>query len=316
MDSETDMVRNGRILPLGRRLWIYQAERFPLLSHGLLVTITAAGSLGFSAQARGQMAWPGWPALAAAAFCALGFFFQLRVADEYKDFRDDQAHRPYRPVPRGLIRLEELALLAVAVAGVQMGLTLWLSPALLPFLLAVWAYMAAMRWEFGLHRWLRARPWAYLTSHMAVVPLIVLFLTAWDWRLTGSNAPTGLSWFLALGFFNGVIFEVGRKVRAPADEEAGVETYTSLWGRRKAILTWLAALALAAICALAVACPVGVVTWTGSVAAGLAVWAIVAARRFLQQPVTARARQIPLISALWVLALYVVLGILPFLLPG
>ncbi|MCC9076976.1 UbiA family prenyltransferase [Litorilinea aerophila] len=316
MDAEISMVRNGRILPLWRRLWIYQAERFPLLSHGLLVTIMAAGSLGFSARARGQAAWPGWLALAAASFCALGFFFQLRVADEYKDFHDDQAHRPYRPVPRGLIRLEELALLAVTVAGIQAGLTLWLGPALLPFLLAVWAYMAAMRWEFGLHRWLRARPWLYLASHMVIVPLIVLFLTAWDWRLRGSNAPPGLGWFLALGFFNGVLFEVGRKVRAPADEEAGVETYTALWGCRKATLAWLAALALAALCALAAARPVGMVEWTGSVAAGLGVWAIIAARRFLQRPVTARARQVPLISALWVLALYVVLGILPFLLPG
>ncbi len=36
--------------------------------------------------------------------------------------------------------------------------------------------------------------------------------------------------------------EVGRKLRSPADEETGVETYSALWGRFRAIAAWLAAM--------------------------------------------------------------------------
>ncbi|OUC07368.1 hypothetical protein RY27_15330, partial [Litorilinea aerophila] len=157
-----------------------QAGGFSLLRQGPLVDIKGAGSLGISGRARGTGGRPGWVAVGGGSFLCPGFFLQLTVADEVKDFQEDQAHRPFPPVPRGLIRLEELALLAVTVAGIQAGLTLWLGPALLPFLLAVLAYMAAMRWEFGLHRWLRARPCPYLASHMVIVPLLVLFPPAWD----------------------------------------------------------------------------------------------------------------------------------------
>ena len=34
---------------------------------------------------------------------------QLRLADEFKDFEEDSRYRPYRPVPRGLVSLRDLA---------------------------------------------------------------------------------------------------------------------------------------------------------------------------------------------------------------
>ena len=40
-------------------------------------------------------------------------------------------------------------------------------------------------------------------------------------------APPALGWFLAVTFLNGLVVEVGRKMRAPSDEEPGVETYTA-----------------------------------------------------------------------------------------
>jgi 4-hydroxybenzoate polyprenyltransferase len=38
------------------------------------------------------------------------------------------------------------------------------------------------------------------------------------------------------------VIEVGRKIRAPADEEPGVDTYSSVWGCSKAVLIWLSAM--------------------------------------------------------------------------
>ena len=61
---------------------------------------------------------------------ALLFFLQLRIADEFKDFEDDARYRPYRPVPRGLVTLRELAWVGVGAAAIQLALALWLEPSL------------------------------------------------------------------------------------------------------------------------------------------------------------------------------------------
>ena len=56
-------------------------------------------------------------------------------------------------------------------------------------------------------------------------------------------APHALGWFLAVTFLNGLVVEVGRKMRAPQDEEPGVETYTAMWGRAGATAVWTGAIA-------------------------------------------------------------------------
>src|SRR5438046_1797385 len=96
-----------------QRFWVYQRERFPLLSQGILIALISVCGVSFArlVRAAGQpaplhstvwlMVWT--PQVAAAMLVALGgalgFFFQLRVADEFKDYADDLRYRPYRPVP-------------------------------------------------------------------------------------------------------------------------------------------------------------------------------------------------------------------------
>ena len=178
-----------------------------------------------------------------------GFFFQLRMSDEYKDLADDSKYRPYRPVPRGLVALRELAIVAAAVAVLQVTLTLWLAPALLAPLIAVWVYMALMRFEFFVPEWLKAHAVLYMLSHMVVLPLIFVYITGCDWLAAGALPPSTLPWFLAAGYCNGLVFEIGRKIRAPEDEEEGVETYSKLWGKAVAFRSWMIPLALAGLCA-------------------------------------------------------------------
>src|SRR5689334_10307383 len=114
-------------MSLLRRLWIYQGERFPILANSVLVVALTIGVSGFASAGRG---WPSSARLAAAFVVALGFFMLLRIADEFKDAADDAAYRPYRPVPRGLVTLRELAGVAVIVLIVQLALTLLLGWAL------------------------------------------------------------------------------------------------------------------------------------------------------------------------------------------
>ncbi|MFO1448410.1 MAG: UbiA family prenyltransferase [Opitutaceae bacterium] len=179
---------------------------------------------------------------------SLGSFLLLRIADEFKDQEEDEVP-PYRPVPRGLVRLRELAWIGVGVAAGQLLLALLIGTTLVSLLAVTWVYFGLMSREFFVREWLKARPVVYLFSHMAIMPLV-------DWFATGSTGCTregrcrpGCSGSLPRVFCNGIVIELGRKIRSPGEEEAGVETYSVLWGPRIAVLAWLAAMGATAVLA-------------------------------------------------------------------
>lgn len=296
------------------RLWLYQAERFPLLGHGPVIGAFSFSAVCFSLLLRGETHFPGWQTILVSFFSALLFFLQLRLADEFKDFDEDSRYRPYRPVPRGLVTLRELGWLWGLTMLIQLALALWLNPALVFYLMLVWAYLGLMSREFFVREWLKARPITYLWTHMLIVPLIDFYTTACDWRAVGDEAPHwGLAWFLVASFFNGVVIELGRKIRAPGDEEHGVETYTFLWGRSRAVGAWLGALAVTAVCGALAGNDVGF----GLPAAGILFGALAGlfffAVRFLRQPVTKNAKALETLSGLWTILMYLAVGFLPLL---
>lgn len=291
------------------RWWVYQRERFPVVAHGALILAFSASAVALSALLRG--AWPSPRAVVVAFTSAFLFFFQLRVSDEFKDADDDRRYRPYRPVPRGLVTLNELARLAGAAAVLQMLLALWLDVRLLAVLAGVWIYMALMAREFFAAEWLKARPFTYLWSHMLVVPLIDLYATACDWLPAAAAPPAGLGWFLAASFFNGIVVEIGRKLRAPTDEEPGVETYSAVWGRPTAVASLVVALVLAAVSAALAGRAVGV-QWHVATAGAVAITAVLAlAPGFLHAPAAGSGKRFEILSGVWTLAMYLSVGILP-----
>ncbi|HEX8212358.1 MAG TPA: hypothetical protein VF584_19440 [Longimicrobium sp.] len=302
--------------PLAARLWTYQRERFPLAVYLPLIGISAACAAMYSSAARGRPELPALPLLAVTTLTAIGFFFLLRVADEHKDAELDVRARPELPVPRGLVTLRELrragavvALAAVAANALVLPRLLWLlAPA------AVWA--ALMAREFFVPRWLRARPLAYLLSHMVVMPLLFAYLTAADWLASGVAPPRTLGLFLAVAFLNGLLVEIGRKLRAPADERPGVETYTATWGIRAAATGWLCVLALAAVLTCLAARPTGVTVEVVVKLAFFLPFAAWPAAAFLRAPTTARAKAIETFAGLWTIFIYFLLGLMPFLKRG
>jgi hypothetical protein len=166
--------------------------------------------------------------------------------------------------------------------------------------------------EFFVGTWLAARPILYMLSHMVIVPLIDLYATACDWWPAG-RAPEGLFWFVAVSYFNGLVIEMGRKIRSPADEEEGVKTYSALWGPRNAVLAWLGAMLTTAACAIVAARSIDfvvpVAVWLGLL---LSV-AVVMAWRFLKSPDPGRGKRIETLSGLWTIGMYLSIGAVPLL---
>ncbi len=295
------------------RWWIYQRERFPLLAHGPLVLAFSSSAVCFSALLRGGPR-PAWSSFAVAFGTCLFFFLQLRLADEFKDFEEDSRYRPYRPVPRGLIKLRELGWLWVATGILQLLLALWLAPWLLLVLLAGWTYLALMSVEFFARDWLKARPITYLWTHMLIMPIVDLYATACDWVPAGMKTPpAGLLWFLAASFFNGIVIEFGRKIRAPADEETGVQTYSVLWGRRRAVCAWLGVMGATAFCAWQAARRIDFFGPVCVATVVILIFAGVAAARFLRQTRAGSGKRFELLAGLWTLVLYLSLGLGPLL---
>ncbi len=136
--------------PSRMKRWIvYQRERFPLAGHGPLVAAFSASAVSFSSLVRGRIEHARRRRLCwSPSSRRLLFFLQLRIADEFKDYEDDARYRPYRPVPRGLVSLRELAWVGVGAAAIQLALALALEPSLAWLLGITWLYLALMTREF------------------------------------------------------------------------------------------------------------------------------------------------------------------------
>ena len=292
------------------RWWIYQRERFPLFAHGALVLAFSGCAVSLSAHLR-DGSWPSISALTVAFISCLLFFAQLRIADEFKDYDEDCAYRPYRPVPRGLVSLNELAVVFAGAAGIQLWLAWQGSVVQLVLLVVTWLYLTGMCVEFGCRQWLKARPVTYLWSHMLIMPLVDLYATACDWAQTDTTPPVGLVPFLIASLANGFVLELGRKIRRPEDEEHGVETYSVLWGPPRAVAWWLGAIAACFACALICAAFAGALLPVAAVLTLALVYCAWVARRFLTSLPALSGKTIEHASAFWTLALYLSLGLLP-----
>ncbi|ALC18017.1 4-hydroxybenzoate polyprenyltransferase [Desulfuromonas soudanensis] len=295
------------------RWWLYQKERFPIFAHGPLILAFSLSAMSYSALLRGESTLR--PAAALVAFVTAFFFFlQLRIADEFKDAADDARWRPYRPVPRGLVTLRELGWIGVGAGVIQLAGSLWLRPLQALMLVIAWVYLALMSREFFVHDWLKAHPTFYLLSHMIILPVFDIYATACDWLMARATPPQGLIWFLAVSYLNGIVIEIGRKIRAPEDEEEGVETYTVLWGRPRALAAWLGAMGLTALCAWRGAVLIGFATPVALLLLILLVSATLVAIRFARHPLPGRGRHFELVSGIWTLVMYLSLGAGPLLL--
>ena len=179
------------------------------------------------------------------------FFFQLRITDEFKDYEEDLKYRSYRPVQRGIISLKILRKIGIATVIVQIILAHVINPKLIYFMLLVWVYMFLMTKEFFIKNWLTEKILIYALSHVVIMIFITLVIVKGTGYILEShfletlylsleryekNIFIALIPLFALNYLNGIVLEIGRKTRKSDEEEHGVQTYSNLWGRKKAVI--------------------------------------------------------------------------------
>ena len=233
---------------LFNRLLLYTKERFPLAQYGVITALFALSGLSLSSALSTGQAHFTLAQYAVAAITTFILFYQLRVADEFKDHADDCRYAPERPVPRGLVSLRELGSSALLLGLLQLFLATSLKPGLWPFLFAIWIYFALMSKEFFIGSWLRQHPILYMLSHMFILVVSDLFITAVDFVGSNQGPATLLLFFLCGSFFNGMVIEFGRKIKAPECEREGMESYSRALGLQPAVVALTASVIAAQGC--------------------------------------------------------------------
>jgi hypothetical protein len=300
--------------PFLHRLFIYQKERFPVLVHGLLIAAFSFSAIAYSRLCRGVYNFIPYSDYAACVFTNLTLFFLLRVSDEYKDREDDARYRTYLPVVRGLITLKELSATALVFFFIATVINIIFFPKLLFLYALMMGYLLLMRVEFFAASWLRKRQILYNTSHMLIIPLADMYASGYDWQLHHATPPKGLLFFFGVSYFNGVVLEIGRKIRVPDKEEEGVVSYTKLWGIKKAPVIWLIILITNCVLALLAAIYAHANTLVLTVLVSLFIIAAIPAILFTIKPSQGRSKAMEIASLVWALGMYLTLGGIPFLL--
>lgn len=251
-NNESDKIRE-RI----RNLKIYTDERFPLVKNSLFIWIFTLSAYIFPAFVfkkeflNNEVSF-GWSlrdfiTLTGVFIIVFCFFFQLRIIDEFKDYEEDLKYRAYRPVQRGIVTLGTLRNIGLLTAAVQIFTAFLIDLKILFPLAAVWIYMLLMTKEFFIREWLKRRIVIYALSHVVIMVLIALvpvqgMIINMERKMAGiSEASISFSvfqWrlvcFYLICYLNGIILEIGRKTRREDEEEKGVETYSKIWGKKKA----------------------------------------------------------------------------------
>ncbi len=207
-----------------QKWFTYQKERYPVFKNGLFLFLWALA--GISVSTEGALPWG--DVILKGTVLTL-FFFSLRVFDEFKDAEEDQQFRPHLPVPRGLVRLGELRNVGIALAITQFLIVGTFMKECLPLFSLGFLYMVLMSKEFFIPEKLKEMPLVYAVSHMAIMPIMAMFITGFN--------PEYLP-FWAISLFAGFLIEFGRKLKLPEDEAKGRETYATAYGFKGATMLW------------------------------------------------------------------------------
>lgn len=229
---------------MARRWLVYLKERFPLV-----VYLIVAGGITFS----GLWLYGSRPSVLPIVLTLYGlliFFFELRLMDELKDYQKDLTAHPQRPLPRGLLSIEEVkrAIFGVAVSMGVFALllaALGFFPAAVTYL-AITLYLLGMFFEFFIGRWLNDRPLTYALSHQFILVLLCVFSVV-------MSAPEKMFALRTLGYGLLVVggffaYEVCRKLSPQAHPI--LKTYLSVYGPGRSFLIVLGCVAVATFGAL------------------------------------------------------------------
>jgi 4-hydroxybenzoate polyprenyltransferase len=155
----------------------------------------------------------------------------IRIMDEFKDYEDDLANFPDRPLPSGRVQKRDLHILAGFCVLTIFGLSLQ------TFNLFIWGMFTLgftalmLKWFFIEEKMRKSLPLAFVSHHPIVfINFMYLLIACMDYYQSVTLSRFYYVLPLCFIFTN---WEVSRKIRAPG-QETQYTTYSKIWGARKA----------------------------------------------------------------------------------
>lgn len=220
---------------LGRRLYQYQIERFPLV---FLLPTTLAIILSTLAVLELDGYYAEWWKYALLAVAGLSFLLHTRVIDELRDKKVDDVHHPDRPLQRGLITEKEILRIGYLNGGIFISIHIVLDPLSGLLSAGLLLYSILARYEIGPLAKLKPHFWLY--NVIMLMQMLLLQLVAYA-AISKTLQWSENIWWHALGVFAlSALVEAARKCLPPDEETAYRDSYSSrlgIWG--SAVVTLL-----------------------------------------------------------------------------
>ena len=224
-----------------KKWYTYQKERFPVLIYGLYVFCIVFAVFCFCNYSAKMyhaslifIQYPGefvinYYNLIPMFIVAFLQFLIIRIVDEFKDYEEDCKYRPYRPVPRGLIKLKELKILFIICMSLQAIITIFVNIQSIIWLWILWIFFFIMSKGFFIKKFLDKHLLLEVFFDELLIAFLGLYLASFIY------IDKNIWIILAILYIVSWIVEIARKIRAKEDEEEGVKTYTAVYGISKAI---------------------------------------------------------------------------------
>lgn len=221
----------------------FMRERFEPVSTTVMLA-SLAGANGLLALGALGTPLPPWPRLLAGFALLWLVFFHMRLFDEIKDYEVDRLVNTDRPLPRGLVTVEEHGWVTLGCVALECALALSLG---FP-VFSTWAVLAAftlvMRQEFFVGPWLSPKMELYAITHTFSAALQGGLAFAVVSGRTLDLVPREYAAVMLGNWFIFNVFEFGRKTFWGAEEREGVDSYSKRLGATGAFLLTFANLAL------------------------------------------------------------------------
>lgn len=224
-----------------KKWYTYQKERFPILTFGIYVLSIVIAVFSYTNSKVTRTV--DYMIILPMFLVTFLQFLMTRIVDEFKDYEEDCKYRPYRPVPRGLIKLKELKVLFIICVILQFFITIifakgWISIISLGIM---WIFFAIMSKGFFIKKILDKHILLEVTLDEIMMPLMIAFLITFTPYINKNNPISinisnifNVKTLLIMSYIVSWIVEVARKIRSKEQEEKGVKTYTAVLGITKA----------------------------------------------------------------------------------
>jgi len=218
-----------------KRIHIYFKEMFPLLTRVPLGFLLFFEIYFLVLLTQGRYEFNIGVSEFVGGFTVFGFLLVLRIADDFKDYNTDVELFPDRPLPSGRVKKQDLAIvLTVDVVLLVILNVLFMNNIFYFAFLMVYGTLMSL-WFFN-RKIIQKSLLLALVTHNPIQLVINLYIISFTCIKYGLDVIgyTNLLVLFSL-YFDGLVWEIGRKIRAPKDETQ-YTTYSKLFGYKKPVI--------------------------------------------------------------------------------